>query len=31
LVKISEVVLLDEIPLLWTGKTDFMKLRKMIV
>jgi long-chain-fatty-acid--[acyl-carrier-protein] ligase len=31
LVKISEVVLLDEIPLLGTGKTDFMQLRKMIV
>jgi long-chain-fatty-acid--[acyl-carrier-protein] ligase len=31
LVKITEVVLLDEIPLLGTGKTDFMSLRKMIV
>jgi long-chain-fatty-acid--[acyl-carrier-protein] ligase len=31
LVKVSEVVVLDEIPLLGTGKTDFMSLRKMIV
>lgn len=31
LVKMSEVVMLDEIPLLGTGKTDFMSLRKMIV
>jgi long-chain-fatty-acid--[acyl-carrier-protein] ligase len=31
LVKVSEVILLDEIPLLGTGKTDFMRLRKMIV
>lgn len=30
LVKVSEVILLDEIPLLGTGKTDFMRLRKMI-
>ncbi len=31
LVKIKEVIVLDEIPLLGTGKTDFMKLRGMIV
>jgi long-chain-fatty-acid--[acyl-carrier-protein] ligase len=31
LVKISEIIILDEIPLLGTGKTDFMALRKMIV
>ena len=31
LVKVKEAILLDEIPLLGTGKTDFMKLRGMIV
>lgn len=31
LVKIKEVIVLDEIPLLGTWKTDFMKLRGMIV
>ncbi|MDR0282744.1 MAG: hypothetical protein LBI53_05680 [Candidatus Peribacteria bacterium] len=31
LVKIKEVIVLDEVPLLGTGKTDFMKLRGMIV
>lgn len=31
LVNIKDIVLLDEIPLLGSGKTDFMKLRSMIV
>ncbi len=30
LVKISQIQIIDEIPLLGTGKSDFMKLRKMI-
>ena len=31
LVRVSDIIVLDEIPLLGTGKTDFMSLRKMIV
>jgi long-chain-fatty-acid--[acyl-carrier-protein] ligase len=30
LVKISEIIKIDEIPVLWTGKTDYKVLKKMI-
>lgn len=31
LVVIKEIILLDEMPLLGSGKSDFMKLRSMII
>lgn len=31
LVKISEIINLDSIPVLWTGKTDYKKLKEMII
>jgi acyl-coenzyme A synthetase/AMP-(fatty) acid ligase len=30
LIKISEVIKIDEIPVLWTGKIDYKKLKKLI-